>query len=173
MDAVLSYTEGGKSAVKPIKKEEVTKEEYEAYLKKKAEYEKQQKEIETQRKTYEAVELMNFGWINCDRFWNDPSPKTDIVLNIADKTLTAARIYAVFKDINSILTESYWKDRQDSLAFRSLPTDKELTILALSAKDTTPYIFETTIRTKDQNQIKIEFTPTTQANVQEKIRRLN
>jgi hypothetical protein len=173
MDALFGYIEGDTADPEPIKEEEVTKEEYEEYLKKKAAYEEQQKQIESQRKTYEAVELMNFGWVNCDRFWNDPSPKTDIQLLVNNDSLTGARIYAVFKDINSIMTENYWRTRTDTAAFRNIPIGKELTIIALSAKDETPYIFETTINTETDQQVQIEFMATTQADIKDKMKRIN
>jgi hypothetical protein len=128
---------------------------------------------ETEIATYEAVELMNFGWINCDRFWNDPSPKTDIQLLVNNDSLAGARIYAVFKDINSIMTEKYWRSRKDTAAFRNIPVGKELTIIALSANNETPYVFETTINTETDKQIQIEFIETTQADIKEKMKRMN
>lgn len=174
MDLLLGYIESDSAvAPKSVKREEVSEEEYQEYLKKKAEYEELQKQIEYQRKTYEAVELMNFGWINCDRFLNDPNPKTDIKLLVNNDSLTGARIYAVFKDINSIMTENYWKSRTDTAAFRNIPIGKELTIIALSAKDEIPYIFETTIKTQTDKQVQIEFMATTQADIKEKMKRIN
>ena len=173
IEAILGYISEDTTDIKPIKEEEVTKEEYEEYLKKKAEYEEEQKQIEYQRKTYEAVELMNFGWVNCDRFWNDPSPKTDIQLLINNDSLTGARIYAVFKDINSIMTENYWKNRRDTATFRNILVGKELTIIALSAKDETPYVFETTINTETDKQVQINFMATTIAEIKEKMKRMN
>jgi hypothetical protein len=174
MDLLLGYIESDTTvARKSVKPEEVSEEEYQEYLKKKAEYEEQQKQIEYQRKTYETVELMNFGWINCDRFWNDPNPKTDIKLPVNNDSLSGARFYAVFKDINSIMTENYWKSRTDTAAFRNIPIGKELTIIAISAKDKTPYIFETTIKTETDKQVQIEFATTTQADIKEKMKRMN
>ncbi|MEQ8706565.1 MAG: hypothetical protein RIC19_21720 [Phaeodactylibacter sp.] len=53
IEAILGYISEDTTDIKPIKEEEeVTKEEYEEYLKKKAEYEEEQKQIEYQRKTY-------------------------------------------------------------------------------------------------------------------------
>jgi hypothetical protein len=128
---------------------------------------------QTYRAIYEAVKLMNFGWINCDRFWNDPNPKTDIKLLVNNDSLSGARFYAVFKDINSIMTEYYWKSRTDTAAFRNIPIGKELTIIALSAKDETPYVFEKTINTETDKQVQIEFMATTKADIMEKMKRMN
>lgn len=173
-DLLLDYIDGGRTvAPESVNREEVSEEEYQVYLKRKAAYKEQQKQAEYERKTYEAVELMNFGWINCDRFWNDPNPKTDIKLLVNDDSLSGVRIYAVFKDINSIMTENYWKGRTDAATFRNIPIGKELTIIALSVKDNTPYIFETTIKTETDQQLQTKFTATTQADIIKKMKKLN
>jgi len=153
-----------------VEEEELSEEEY---LKKKAAYEAAQKQIEYQRKTYEAVELMNFGWINCDRFFYDPSPKTEIQLLIKNDSITGARIYAIFKDINSIMTQEYWQGRKDIATFRNIPTGKQVTIIALTAKNETPFIFESTINTEKVKQVKIEFVATTDAEIKEILNRMN
>ena len=137
------------------------------------EFERQKREYETASKTYESVELMNFGWINCDRFLNDPSLKTDIHLLVNNDSLSGARIYAVFNDINSIMTENYWQGMKDTASFKNIPIGKELKIIALSAKNETPFIFETTINTETDKQVKIEFMATTQAEIKEKMKRIN
>ena len=156
-----------------MNKEDVPEEEYQEYLKKVQEYEELKKEIEYQRQTYQAVELMNFGWINCDRFYNDPSPKTDIQLIVNNDSLQGARFFAVFKDIKSVMSEYYYKGRKETASFRNIPEGKELTIIALSAKNETPYVFETNINTKIDKQIQIEFIATTEADIKEKIKRMN
>jgi hypothetical protein len=160
-------------APKPVNPETVSKEEYQNYLRKKKDYEVQQKQRKYQRKTYQAIELMNFGWINCDRFWKNSNPKIDIQLLVNNDSLSGARFYAVFKDINSIMTASYWKSRTDTVAFRNIPKGQELTIIALSANEETPYIFERTINTETDKQVQIEFIATTQDEIKEKLKRMN
>ena len=156
---------------KKIERNQVSSEVYQEYLKELKKYEKRKKEIAYQRKTYEAVRLINFGWINCDRFYEDPSPKTDIRLTVNNDSVKGARIFAVFKEINSIMTEHYWKGHEAS--FRGIPKGKELKIIALTAKDETPYIFERTINTDSIKQVKIEFSETSQEEIKEKLKRMN
>ncbi|MCK0159432.1 hypothetical protein [Allomuricauda sp. F6463D] len=170
MDPLFEYTERYTAAPEPKKQQVISEKEY---LTNKTDYEKQQKQIDHQRKTYEAVELMNFGWINCDRFYNDSSPKTDIQLLVKNDSLTGVRMYAVFSDMNSIISEQYWKGRKNTVAFRNIPIGKNLKIIALSAKNETPYIFETTINTSTDKHVEIEFEATTQADIMEKMKRLN
>ena len=159
IDLIFDYVESAE--VEPLTQEEIE------------EYERQKREYETASKTYESVELMNFGWLNCDRFWNDPSPKTDIQLIVKNESLSGARIYAVFSDINSIMATQYWKGMTDTPSFRNIPIGKELTVIALTAKNETPYIFETTITTETDKEVQIEFKPTTQADIKEKMKRMN
>lgn len=160
-------------APKKVNKEDVSEEEYQEYLKKVQEYEVLKKEIEYQRQTYQAVELMNFGWINCDRFYNDPSQKTDIQLIVNNDSLQGARFFAVFKDIRSVMTECYYKGRKETASFRNIPEGKELTIIALSAKDKKLYFFETTINTETDKKVQIEFMETTQADIKGRMNRMN
>ena len=159
IDLIFGHIDG--EEVVPLTQEEIR------------EYERQKREYEIASKTYEAVELMNFGWINCDRFWNDPNPKTDIQLLVDNDSLSGARIYAVFSEINSIITTQYWKGMQDTASFKNVPTGKDLTIIALSVKNETPLIFETTINTAKDKQVNIKFTATTQADIKEKMKRMN
>lgn len=167
------YLSDSVPAPKKVNKEDVSEEEYQEYLKKVQEYEVLKKEIEYQRQTYQAVELMNFGWINCDRFYNDPSPKTDIQLIVNNDSLQGARFFAVFKDIRSVMTECYYKGRKETASFRNIPEGKELTIIALSAKDKTLYFFETTINTETDKKVQIEFMETTQADIKGRMKRMN
>lgn len=162
-----------RAAPKEVNKEDVSEEEYQEYLIKVKEYQVLREEIEYQRQTYQAIELMNFGWINCDRFYNDPNPRTNIQLIINNDSLQGARIFAVFMDIRSVMSEHYYKGRKETTYFRSIPEGKELTIIALSAKDKTPYVFETTINTKTDKKVQIEFMATTEADIKEKLKRMN
>jgi len=171
--AILDFDPEIDSVIPPkkVERNQVSSEVYQEYLKELKKYEKQKKEIAYQRKTYEAVRLINFGWINCDRFYEDQSPKTDIRLTVNNDSVKGARIFAVFKEINSIMTEHYWKGHEAS--FRGIPKGKELTIIALTAKDETPYIFDRTINTDSIKHVKIEFSETSQEEIKEKLKRMN
>lgn len=161
------------AAPKTVNKEDVTEEEYKEYQIKMKEYKKRKKEVEYQRQTYKAVELMNFGWINCDRFYEDPKPKTDIQLTVNNDSLQGARFFAIFNDIKSVITEYYWKGQKEGVVFKNIPIGKVLTIIALSAKDETPFIFEKTINTEKDRMVQVNFEATTQEKLKERIKRIN
>jgi len=63
--------------------------------------------------------------------------------------------------------------RQDTAAFRNIPTGREIHIIALSAKDESPYYFETTINTETDRQVNVNFAATTQEDIIEKMKQMN
>lgn len=73
----------------------------------------------------------SLGWINCDRFWNDPGPKTDLIVEYdgQDEPL----ISVVFEDINSILPYSYREDNK--FYFKNVPVGMNIKIVGLAAKN--------------------------------------
>jgi hypothetical protein len=167
IDMIFGHVDGEES-------EPLSEEELKEYKRQEQDYEqeyvRQKKEHEVALKTYESVRIMDFGWINCDRFWNDLSPKTDVQLLVNSDSLTGARIYAVFSDIKSIMTAEYWKGMSDTASFKNLPIGQDLTIIALSVINDTPLIFETNINTSTQKRVNVEFKTTTQADIKEKMK---
>ena len=166
IESLLSY-------IKDKQETPLTQKELDEFKRREKEYERLSKEYETASKTYESIELLNFGWINCDRFLNDPSPKTNIQLLVNNDSLSGARMYAVFSDIRSMMTADYWRGMQDTVSFKNVPIGKKITIIALSAKNRTPYIFEKTINTEMGQRVEIEFRATTQKEVQKRIQEIN
>lgn len=157
---------------KEVKREEVTEEEYKDYLNKKAQYKKKLKEIETQRQTYEAIEILNFGWINCDRFYEYQTPLTNIDLLFNQDSISSARFYAVFEDINSILITNYWDDKETTTQFINIPTNMQIKIICLALQDSIPFWYETDILTKESNIIKVNLVKTTQVEIRENLKNL-
>lgn len=153
IDAIFGYIDGEDSKVETKEEEEVSKEEYEQYL-------KQKEEIETQNKTYETVQLLNFGWINCDRFLNDPGEKKSIELIVKSPEIKSARLYVVFTDINSIMQENYYEAQKESVQFTNIPLNKEVTIFAISALGSTPMIYKKKITAGSINKLEIAFEET-------------
>lgn len=144
----------------------LSKERIEAYQRKKKAYEKA-------LETYEAIQLTNFGWINCDRFLEDPNPKTDIQLAIKNDSLSFARVHAIFEDINSIMTEYYFSANKEVSRFRNIPINRKITILAISMKNNQTFIADTTIITKEDQIVAFSFQATTTAALQKRIKEMN
>ncbi len=120
-------------------------------------YEKRLKQIAIERKTYEALELTSFAWINVDRFYNDSAPKTKVKLIVQNDSLKAARFYAIFQDINSLVSESYFKGMDRIPAFENLPNNKKVRVLGISVKNEIPYVSNNQINTAKDTAINVEF----------------
>ncbi|MEY4928019.1 MAG: hypothetical protein RI894_2455 [Bacteroidota bacterium] len=84
-------------------------------------------------KTYtNAMEASRFGWINCDRFYTDNSPKTQ--LRIHDESdPSKVKMFAVFKDIKSIMPLS---SNGSCFISGNIPIGRELTVIAFKVQGT-------------------------------------
>ena len=186
--AILDYIEGDETVKAKEKKEILTEEAYQKYMKQKEEerqqelkqkkaWAKQQREIEYRRKTYEAIELLNFGWINCDDFIEDQASRINIALNLNGDSITEARFYAIFTDINSVMTTVYFtvlgSDPMFNPRFDNIPRNKEFRIIGLSAKNEVPYIFETVINPASDQEVPVHFAATTPEDIKRRISRLS
>ena len=69
----------------------------------------------------------NVGWINCDRFWNDNSPKEDVIVEFTGEFVPVVTL--VFDDIKSVLPYSYREDNR--LIFKNIPINRDITIIGL------------------------------------------
>jgi hypothetical protein len=74
-----------------------------------------------------GVDVRSLGWINCDRFYNDPREKTDYVIELGD---TAANYYTmlVFDKLNATLN-GYISGTK--VLFSNVPVDEPVTIVSI------------------------------------------
>ena len=73
------------------------------------------------------------GWINCDRFWNTPEEKTDLLVKVKDPR--NAKVQLVFEDINSIMQG---EQKGDSLLFKNIPLGRSIKVIAISYHEGKP-----------------------------------
>ena len=124
---------------------------------------------EIQMNMYKAINIMNFGWINCDRFWYNPNPKTDLELLVNDSSFNSAVFYAVFSDIRSLIIKHYNKSNDHYTKFSDIPINSKITLIGISVKDTIPYLFIDDILTKADKKVNIKFKESTKEKIKEKI----
>ncbi len=136
-------------------------------------YETQIQQYYMARKTYQAVELSQLGWINCDRFYNNPAPKTTLHLLVNNDSITSARAYAIFKDFNGMMTTHYSRAYPDTMSFEGLPVGQSLQVVALSAKGKTALMFEQEIQLQPYQMIKLDFKPKDQTAIKAFFQTLN
>lgn len=99
----------------------------------------------------------SLGWINCDRFYDDPREKMEIVLNVDTALHPAVRM--VYKDIQSITTG--YDDRKGKVTFVGIPHGSEVTIVAYSIVDNKPYMTMKNIIVNSNTEEKLALTETT------------
>jgi hypothetical protein len=87
--------------------------------------------------------LPAFTWVNCDRFYNDPAPKTTITVapDFQDSdSLTNIQVMLVFKDITTVITLPFnYQLLQFQSYENSLPVGKEGELVIIG-KDKDGYI---------------------------------
>ncbi|MBL4592399.1 MAG: hypothetical protein JKX68_01120 [Flavobacteriales bacterium] len=133
------------NADKTIRSEQVfhSKEEWEAHLqKRKEEKEQKRKEEEikqvTKNKMDSKLKIYNLGYINCDKFYNEPM--TPFIVAADQKTI--AEYYLVFKDVRGVMKGKLYNQQVN---FGSVPKNKQATLVAVSFIDKQAYFFNSSI----------------------------
>jgi PBP1b-binding outer membrane lipoprotein LpoB len=79
--------------------------------------------------------VANFNWINCDRFRNDPAPKTDIFANLkgVDFKLSEAYVFVVLPTINGnmIMNPSSLNPNNFDINYNKLPIGLNFHLIAV------------------------------------------
>ena len=79
-----------------------------------------------------GVELRQLGWFNCDRFYSDPRPKTQLYVDIGD---TALNYYTslVFRKLNATLVGQ--NVGKTAVVFNDIPEGEEVLMVCVGVKD--------------------------------------
>ena len=148
------------SKPKVVKRDDVTKEEYDAYLLAMQDYKRRLKEIENEKLTYDAIKVAKLGWVNCDRFYDDNSQKSRIDLYVNNvEEIGRARFYLVFKDINSVMAENYRKSDNSTVSFARVPEGKQVVIIGVAGKGEQVFLFQQELTTKTGLELKVDLAP--------------
>jgi hypothetical protein len=76
-----------------------------------------------------VASVSQLGWINCDRFYNDPAEKMQVVINEEEEVT----LYAICSDIKAMLP-LYPNERGQYVA-QGLPKGKKVTIVGIKLQD--------------------------------------
>ncbi len=150
MDALLGYIEHESN--RPLTTEE------------KKEIEEQKKNSALADKVYKAVELKQFGWINCDRFYDIPN-KTNLQYAFSDKdSIVSANVYLVFKDINSVIQSGYFsfRDKEYNSGFQNIPVGAKTQLIAFSIKNGKTYTYKSDLIIKANETVQLTLNETNQ-----------
>lgn len=94
-------------------------------------------------KIYNSMKLNNFGWINCDRFYEIENT-TNIEYEFAEKeNLIYSNIYLVFRDINSVMHKSFFiDDKNYKQEFDKVPIGENVELIAVSIKNEKKFVYK-------------------------------
>ena len=81
--------------------------------------------------------INQMGWINCDYFWNNPSPGTTVTINFANKPGDQCAAFIVFKNINSVVRVYDWSSTYST---SGVPVGTEVTLIGVAVKDGKKYL---------------------------------
>jgi hypothetical protein len=96
------------------------------------------------------------GWINCDRFNNEP--KT-VISAIVDTTYHA-NVFLVFDDINSVMNSDSWYESSEAYTFSNVPKGRNAKFLALAYIDQVPYYAVQDVSIGDLAQVELSMQQT-------------
>lgn len=111
---------------------------------------------------YETIQLKQLGWINCDRFL-EISNKTNLQFEFNSKdSVIVANVYLIFKDINSIIENSYFsfKGKTFNSSFDDIPVDSKVKLIAFSQKNGQLYSYVSEFTITKNLKVKIDMRET-------------
>lgn len=98
----------------------------------------------------------SLGWINCDRFYDDPREKMEVIVNVDTAMHPSVRL--VYKDIQSVMTG--YDNGSGKISFEGIPQGSEVSLVAYSIVDNKPYMTLKNIVVNGNTEEKITLTET-------------
>lgn len=111
---------------------------------------------------YQAIGISSLGWINCDRFL-EIEEKADLWVKVnATDSASAAKVFLVFKDINSVM-EGYLcgtKSEGDStLVFEGIPVGYKARLIAYTQRGGKEYAHVSDVVVGQSQVVGLQFKP--------------
>lgn len=83
--------------------------------------------------SYYNMYCFNFGWVNCDYFYYDPNPKTDVVVDLpAGYQGYNSQVYMLFEDQETMVCQLYDYEADGIYTSPNFPIGKSVYIVAVS-----------------------------------------
>lgn len=131
--------------------------------------EEQKKNEALNDKVYKAIELKQFGWINCDRFYEVPN-KTNLQFSFRQSdSIVSANVYLVFKDINSVMQCSYFSfnNNEYNRRFEDIPVGSKIQLIVFSIKNGKTYTHKSDLTIKPNQTVQLTLKETSQDKIGE------
>jgi len=123
-------------------------------------------QIDYALKGYVAT-VSKLGWINCDRFYNDPAEKMEVQIQEAED----ATLYAVCKDMNAMLP--FHRNSEGTYAANGLPKGKKITVIAIKIKDGMPQYAQREMKVGDTVSSSMTYRSLPLRDLKEELKKLN
>jgi hypothetical protein len=125
------------------------------------EFEKLRTELD--KGLYPEVEFDNLEWINCDRFM-DINTKTDLLVKFEQlEKINSAKIFLIFKDINSVMEEYYFSDNNENntyVSFNDIPLGANVRLVAYTVLENKIFSYTYDITLKKDQILKLDLKET-------------
>ncbi len=108
-----------------------------------------------------GMESRQLGWINCDRFYSDPSPKTVLAVNETAEQMRV-NMFVVFKDIKSIMR--LWKVDEKYFSPK-IPINKNVIIVSIKTEGDKILVAKQSVTTSDETIVNLDYKPVTLADM--------
>jgi hypothetical protein len=125
------------------------------------------REEEIRVELYAALQLSDFGWINCDRFFDFPN-KTDLFVRLSPpEGVNTANVYLIFQDINSIISSYFpgYTDRYGEDRFVRIPVGYPVRLVALAMREETVLSYVADFSVKENQVVNIALEETSMEEV--------
>ncbi|MFZ1686676.1 MAG: OmpA family protein [Flavobacteriales bacterium] len=107
------------------------------------------------------------GWINCDRFMDEPGPRT--ILAIADPDASEEQVYVVFTRIKSMLQLEHTEG--NSYRYENMPRNQPAVVFAYKVENGKPMLCHQPV--DHTKKMKLDFKPSSFAEIRKVLRELN
>ena len=130
-----------------------SKKEWEEHLNKKAEEKKTADIVIAKKKAnYEKLKVYDMGYINCDRFPDEPK----IQFMVAADDSIVAEYFVVFDNVRGVLKG---ETRGNSVDFGTIPSDKAARLIAVSFQGDKTYFYSQNFIAKNTPNAKVALMP--------------
>jgi hypothetical protein len=111
--------------------------------------------------------VKHLGWINCDRFYGDPRPKANLVV---DAGVQNADVKLIFKKLNAIMGTSRMQNRQFQSS--NIPVGEPVYVVGIRKENDQLY-FGMEETTADNKTIALNFSPVSEDELRVKMKAFN
>ena len=114
-----------------------------------------------------VADVTRLGWINCDKFYNDPAEKVQLAVNEPEE----ATMYVICKDIGSML--SFSSNGQGIYTAGGLPKGKNVSVISIKLKNGAPQFAMRDVKAGETGQIRMDYRNLSIRDLREELKKLN